>query len=463
MLLQLAVENYLSFRDRAVLSMLADERTPHAPGQVLEGPGGRKVLRAAAVYGANGSGKSNLVKALVVLRHLVTAGTRGEGLLPVVPFKLDKARPEAPCHFELELGISGRHYSYGFEATTRRIEAEWLYEIESRGEENLLFEREAGNGSPHITFGDGLSTDPKRRQFLEFVAEGTRQNQLFLAEAGERNVQELSPIRRDLLSWTLVLPDTPYMPLLAQIQGNEAFRKLIATVLQGAGTGIDDLKVRTVLLPVDEMPADMATALRLSMSASPGNLFGAGAAQSLASVHGAELRTDEQGRPELARLFGVHELPGGERIELEMSEESDGTRRLLHLAPILHLMDQAGPDAFFAVDELERSLHPLLTRLLLQLFLARTGSGAGAQLLFTTHDTNILDHHILSRDSIWLMEKDARGGSVMYPLSELDQGQVDEVDRQGKGLERGYLQGRFGAIPFFGSLESLGFRKEDIR
>jgi hypothetical protein len=145
-----------------------------------------------------------------------------------------------------------------------------------------------------------------------------------------------------------------------------------------------------------------------------------------------------------------------------MNEESDGTRRLLNLAPILHLMDQ-NRGALFAVDELERSLHPLLTRMLLQLFFARAGTGAAAQLLFTTHDTNLLDHRLLSRDSIWLMEKDARGGSVMYPLSELDQAQIDEVEQQGRGLERGYLQGRFGAIPFFGSLESLGFRKDQLK
>jgi hypothetical protein len=395
----------------------------------------------------------------------VISGTRGEALLPVVPFKLDPTRPEAPCHFELELCLSGKHYSYGFEATTKRIETEWLHEIGGGGEETLLFEREAGNGAPRVTIGEALSADPKRQQFMAFVAEGTRQNQLFLAEAGERNVLELLPIRRDFQSWTLVLPDAPYLPLIGQLQKDEAFRKLMGSVLKEAGTGIEDLEVRTHAFPLDELPENMASAFRLSMNMrpSPDNFFAAGAAQSLAHDLSAELRRDDQGRTEIARLFSVHELPGGERVELSMSEESDGTRRLLNLAPILHLMGQEGPDTFFAVDELERSLHPLLTRMLLQLFFARTGSGAGAQLLFTTHDTNLLDHRILSRDSIWLMEKDARKGSLMYPLSELDQAQINEVEQQGKGLERGYLQGRFGAIPFFGSLEALGFRKDLLK
>src|SRR5580704_8287271 len=146
-----------------------------------------------------------------------------------------------------------------------------------------------------------------------------------------------------------------------------------------------------------------------------------------------------------------------------MQEEYDGTRRRLNLAPILHMMDEHGPDALFALDEIERSLHPLLTRMLLQLFFARAKKGAAAQLIVTTHDTNLLNVRILSRDSIWFIEKDARGGSVMYPLSELDQEQIDDVERQGRGLERAYLQGRFGAIPFFGSLEALGFRKDLLK
>jgi hypothetical protein len=243
MLLQLAVENYLSFRDRVVLSMLADARVPHAAGQVLDGPGGRKVLRAAVLYGANGSGKSNLVKALRAVRRMVVEGTRGEENLPIVPFKLDPARREVPAHFELELVAAGKHYSYGFEATPKQVKAEWLYEIDPQGQERPLFERAAAGKATRITIRDALSTKPKRRAFMEFVAEGTRQNQLFLAEAGERNVTELGPLRRALQDWSLVLPGSTYLPLLDQLEDDEEFRKMMSVVLREAGTGIDDLRV----------------------------------------------------------------------------------------------------------------------------------------------------------------------------------------------------------------------------
>jgi len=397
MLLQFAVENYLSFRDRAVLSMLADERVTHEPGHVLQGPGGRQILRAAALYGANGSGKSNLVKALAMVRRIVGQGTRGDERLPIVPFKLDPARRIAPAHFELELIAAGKHCSYGFEATTSQVQAEWLYEIDTSGEERLLFERVAGDEAPRITIGDALSMEPKRRAFLEFVAEGTRRNQLFLAEAGERNVTELGPIREALHDWTIVLPDAPYMPLLDKLEKDDDFRKLMGVVLKDAGTGIDDLRiVKRVLEGLAPQEIELLTSARAMESAT---VLGDGL--------NLTVNLDEQGRPVLSDLLGIHRLPDGEQVELSMRAESDGTRRLLNLAPILHLVGAGGADALLVVDELERSLHPLLTRMLLQLFFARAASGAAAQIIFTTHDTNLLDLRILSRDSVWLIEKDA--------------------------------------------------------
>jgi uncharacterized protein len=451
MFLQFAVENYLSFRDRAVLSMLADPRVEHAPGQVLEGPGGRKVLRAAAVYGANGAGKSNLVKALDVMRDIVLRGTRGEDPLPVVPFKLDPAKRNEPAHFEMEIAAAGKHYSYGFEASAKQVEAEWLHESDPDGEERLLFEREAGRDKPRITVGDALSADPKRRGFLEYVADGTRQNQLFMAEAGERNVVELEPVRKAIRGWTIVAPDAPYLPLLDRLQGSDDFKKVIASVLKEGGTGIHDLRVQ---IDHELLPPDVATVLKSARTE---------VAAQFAKAENAKLSIDDAGRMEVAHLFAVHRLPTGEQIELSMNEESDGTRRLLNLAPILHPVEEVGPEPLFVIDELERSLHPLLSRMLLQLFFARVGSGAAAQIIFTTHDTNLLDLRILSRDSVWFMEKDVRGGSIMYPLSEFDQAQLDAIEKQGRSLEKGYLQGRFGAIPFFGSLEALGFRKDLLK
>jgi len=185
MLLQLAVENYLSLRDRTVLSMLADHRVAHRPEQIAT-TNGRDVLRTVALYGANGSGKSNLVKAFRLIKEMVLEGTvREDDPLPIVPFKLDTSHVSAPSHVELEFIADDTHYSYGFEASSRRVESEWLFRIEAGDREQPLFERDSPEGA-NIVLGDALSTDPERRRYLGYVASGTRENQLFLAEAGQK-------------------------------------------------------------------------------------------------------------------------------------------------------------------------------------------------------------------------------------------------------------------------------------
>jgi uncharacterized protein len=442
MLLQFAVENYLSFRDRAVLNMLADPRVEHESGQLLEGPHGKKVLRAAALYGANGSGKSNLFKAFQAVSQMVTKGTRGKEELPIVPFKLDTTTRGQPSHFELEIGAGGKQYSYGFEVTLAQVTAEWLYEVDPGGEERVLFEREARGDDSPITIGSALADAGKRREFLEYVAEGTRNNQLFLAEAGEHKVTELDLVHLAIEECMFVGPDRPFFSEpLDHLEKSESFRKTVNDVLREAGTGIDGLRVVSAPAP------NMSDASWRTLN------------QKLAH-HYQEFGRDDNGRVTTKRLMSVHRMADGRDMEMDFNEESDGTKRLFDLAPIVHFADA---DPVFIIDEMERSLHPLLTRLLLQLFFTRAQQGAAGQIIFTTHDTNILHRSLLSRDSVWFIEKDARGGSVLYPLTDMDQAQVDELEKQGRGLEKAYLQGRFGALPFFHGLESLGLRKQDLK
>lgn len=318
MLLQLVVENVLSFRGKAVISLLAADGVPHDDVHVVRLPGLPPVLKCAAIYGANASGKSNLVKAFELARRLVVDGTKAGEPIPLRPFKLDAGSLAAPSRFEVDLHAAGRRYSYGFVATAEAVLSEWLFRSEG-GEEQPLFEREAGANRPAITLGQALAEDEARRQFLAFVAEGTRPNQLFLTECAERNVGELAAVTK----W---------------------FRSGVAT--QRAG------------------------------------------------------------------LIDLQAPLGG--------------------APSVHL-----------VDELDRSPHPLLTRFFLGTFLRTSSVEHPGQVLFTTHDTSLLDLPILSRDSIWFVEKDAGGASTLYSLAEF---KGDQLDRLGAHLEEGYLQGRFGAI-----------------
>lgn len=421
MLLQLTIENFLSFRDRTVLSMLADPRVAHTPEQTCT-RGSHQALRTVGIYGANGSGKSNLSRAFATIRKMVVDGTsREDERFPVTPFKLDAERSHAPIHVEVDFVIDDRHYSYGFETTAQKVQAEWLFRIDESGE-TPLFTRNSAKGAT-IVLG-ALSADSERRAFLGYVATGTRENQLFLAEAGQREVPELDPFRDFFRHWVIVGPLTPYAQLLTRMDDDEPFRSATARLLADAGTGVTDLRVSKFVVQ-GEGPSDQRSLEQIFETTS--------------------VRRIDDRKLEVLNLWATHAPPQGPATELNIREESDGTQRLLHLAPLLH--DLGEQHSLCIIDELDRSLHPLLTRLFLQRFIAQAQSGTG-QLIFTTHDTNILDFKLLSRDAVGFVEKDVNGRSITYPLSELNQAQVDEVEAH--GLEAAYLDGRFGAIPFLG-------------
>ncbi|XXT15628.1 ATP-binding protein [Sorangium sp. So ce429] len=415
LLLQFVVENFLSFRDKAVLSLVAVDGVPHAENQVARLDARQRVLKCAAIYGANASGKSNLIKALQFAQRLVVTGTKSGEPTGVTPFKLGE-QANAPSRFEFELGMAGRRYSYGFVAAPRAILSEWLFEHDGT-QERRVFERshdESRPGRPRIELGDALLSDSGRRQFLGFVAEGTRDNQLFLTEASERNVLELAHVTRWFRTGIqVVLPDSTFADLATRVAQEPSFKAFIESFLSGADTGVASLDVEPV-----------------------------------ASSTGAVEH----------RIHLVHPGAAGRRVAFPLEEESDGTRRLLHIAPFVYEIGQQRGAAVrvYAIDELDRSLHPLLTRAFIQSFLSAAPTSGFGQLIFTTHDTNLLDVSLLSRDSVWFVQKDAAGASSLYALSEFKGAQLEQLAGH---LEQGYLQGRFGAIPFFGDPRKLGWMK----
>ncbi|MEO7329696.1 MAG: ATP-binding protein, partial [Minicystis sp.] len=381
MLMQLVVENFLSFQGAAVLSLVAVEGMEHGEQHCVRVPGLPPILKCAAVYGANASGKSNLLRAVDFVRNLVVRGTKGDDGIGVKPFKLDTGSADRPSRFELDLCCGGVHYAYGFVADKKQILEEWLLDHQD-GEERLLFRRvrsEDHPDRPTIELGDALSTTPSRRQFLSFVAEGTRPNQLFLTEAYERNTTELKPLLAWFRSLYVFFPGARINQLAHIAHREPELRDFIADYLARAGTGVSEV-----------------------------------------SVHRAEAVEFPDDADDAFQFRTHHRSTDGSRVTFELEEESDGTQRLMHLAPFIYRLDRLGADTqrIYAVDELERSLHPLLTRSFVETFLASGSLGAPGQLLFTTHDTNLLDLTLLSRDSIWFTEKDPSGASTLYSLAE---------------------------------------------
>lgn len=447
MLLQFAVENFRSFRDRVELNMRASPSVRH-PGRSAELSADLRVLRGAAIYGANASGKSNLIKALGLARELVIAGPASkDSALPVEPFRLAAAAADRPATFEFYVCAGDALFGYSFALTSSRVVHERLCLVDRTSlAEEPLFVR--GDKFEFFAAARGSSDEPG---FLDYVARGTRPNQLFLHEAHERGVAFTAPLRRWFAeTLTIIGPDSRFVSLEDLADKSESFRARLESMLAWADVGI--VGVQTERHSLDERTRERVDQLLKDPARREFLLRMVPRGRGTAVVRG------DEGELEAVRIETRHR--GAESpVSFDLVDESDGTLRLMDLAPMLHFAEERN-DVVFVVDELDRSLHTLLAQDLVRKFLAvepATGA-ATTQLIFTTHDTNLLDCELLGHDCVWFTEKEPKtGASSLYSLAEFPEEQLAAL---GAGIERGYLQGRFGAIPFLGDPRRLRLHGE---
>ncbi len=414
MLVQFVAENFLSFATEQVLN-LAPVDNDGAP------------LRCAALYGPNAAGKSNLVRALSVAQEIV-AGIGRDVRLPFSPFRSPGAR--RPTRFQFHLFLAGEVFEYGF-TFDEHVKQEWLARL---GGEEILFERSDAKSGPKVELSPSLTRKSgKHGDFLRFVAEGTRRNQLFLAECGDRNVRDFQRILHWFHKGLVVVPPGAWSRgLFLRVDKDAKFRNFLSDILRDAGTGVHEVFT-------ERHPLDIAEVTRSEPAFGPlisrWHSSGESVSTPLFDIERKGNRTD-------AVIPRTRHRLGGRDVPFFLYEESDGTQRLLHLAGLLY---DGGVDKgrTVVVDELERSLHPLLTRSLVKAF--RDDKHAlNSQLLFTTHDTNLLDQQLLPLDAVWFVERNEDGGSRLFPLTDFN---AEQLERIGPDLERGYLAGRFGAVP----------------
>jgi AAA15 family ATPase/GTPase len=426
MLIEFTIGNYRSFRDPQTLSMVAatirakdrslDENTIF---QVLDNP---SLLTSAAVYGANASGKSNLVKALAFMKSFVLNSpkeTKATGGIDVEPFRLSTVTINQPSRFEIIFIESGKRYRYGFEATKERVTAEWLYFVPSTREAGL-FERE-GNA---ITIGSYF----KEGRDLE---QQTRPNALFLSVVAQFN----GPTAQRLVAWfrnvgiISGINDLGMLPFtlnqLLDGEHSQAIRKLICRLDLGIADLLAEKSAGQKLQLPDGMPEEIQQALVTILSASEGEQV---------SVRTVHTSYDEKGHQVGQELFDLQE------------HESEGTQKLFAMSgPLLETLQDGD---VLVVDELDARLHPLMTREIISLFNHKTTNPNGAQLIFNTQDTNLLDNTLFRRDQLWFVEKDRQGASHLYSL-------VEFKERNDKDYGRGYVQGRYGAIPYLNHIQTI--------
>lgn len=422
MLIRFRASNFRSLRDEVELSMVAGSFEEDAGSLVPCEALGCSLLRVAAIYGANAAGKSNVLAAMEFMSRAVLDSHRAwrpDGPIPRQPFLLDPERAREPSLFEVEFLLEGVRYRYGFRLDSQRILAEWLHAFPNRRSQ-LWFSRDADSW-PVFTFGKRLRGKHRTIEPL------TRKNSLFLSVAAENNHPALLPI----YSWLtahFALPGTAkreaFRDLSLALLQDQRHRSLLLRFLKDADLGIRDWVVserefdhRTVLEHMEQLRNE----IRLGIPAPRDEDYWNQAPFTIELKHEASA--------------------GSEGVMLPFQEESLGTQAWFAVSGLSLAALDSG--AVLTLDELDTSLHPHLALQVIQIFQDPRRNPKNAQLVFNTHDTNLLGS--LRRDQIWFVEKDSAGATHLYPLT-------DFRPRKGENLERGYLQGRYGAVPFPGDL-----------
>jgi AAA15 family ATPase/GTPase len=428
MLVSFSVSNFRSFGEEETLNMVASNKIADHPGhRVAIGKTGKHVLRSAVIYGANAAGKSNLIRAMRVAQRLILETPRG--LAAIEPFRFDRENAGQPSSFEFRFLLGERVFVYGFDVTNKQILNEWLAILKD-DEELPIFERDQ-SGFTH-------SGDKTRRFFaddatmfktLDLLTQlPSKEDELFLNRVrglpGASQGDTLSAIVRWLTQDLVILePQHRASDILDRLSSDPAFRTFTSRFLKGVGTGIGDLELEEAALK----PKDFVKFIDRQFAEVLRGVRPEGAAD-----HVVE-----------RRLLAEHDMQS-DSFRLPFSEESDGTQQLLHLMPVLSPSQQ---NKVVVIDELDRSLHPLICWEFIRFF-SETRPGDRKQLIVTTHEAHLLNQELLRRDEYWFVEKDAAQQSRLVSLSDFN-------IRNDLQVQKGYLQGRFGAIPVIGAMDDL--------
>lgn len=440
MLIRFSVENFLSFCDKAEFSMVAGKTRQHPEQKLkLKKPNNLSVVKAGVIYGANASGKSNLVKAIAYARERIITGTRLKQLIPFNPFRFAKDCQSKPSEFTFEFSTNDMSYVYGFSLDAQRIHEEWLYEITATSERQIFERKTSADKKTTVVF--NLKFDSKDDEdFLRFTARGTRPNQLFLTESIERNVEHFA----DVYNWfrnslVIVYPDSKRRGLSAEFMDEGNFKQRFENLLKQFDTGISGIELQKIDLDSEPALQPIASDIRYDLrNLAHGNIEGIAISFAAPTGQYYLFFASEGSEIQSWKMITAHKVEGeDDPIYLEVNEESDGTQRLFDIIP--GLMDLMDGEKVFIIDELDRSLHPHLTRNILELFLK--GKNNKSQLIVTTHEASLLDLNLLRRDEIWFIEKDGNGKSSAYSLEEY-------APRYDMDIRKGYLLGRYGSIPF---------------
>ena len=454
MLIRFTVSNFMSFKEETEFNMLTGKGngSRQLPNHVKKTKSGIEILKTAAIYGANAAGKSNLVKAISYLKDVVF----GEELL-LVPqskrFRLDDAYKNKSSTFRIEYEFENLHFDYAVEIFKGKIKEEWLYLINSvsKQTEELLYKRE----NKEVSFGDYFNQSNDLIYVEKFLKKELKDTQTVL-NACYKVFDENKILNKAFESFEKIKifnPDTFDSEYAAELIGNQESKLFTKNLLLKSKTGIEDIvtektkadlffgyddnDLKNELIDVfennnsDDVEPNKIPVLHFVRKNSYNAFIKEDGEYYVLVLKTKHFNSDN--------LFGF-------------DEESDGTNRLFELSPAFEQLI-SDSEIVYIIDELERSMHPLLAKELLKMY--SLNSTSRSQLIFTTHESHLLDDNLLRRDEIWFTEKKSDGSTEFYPLSNFN-------PRGDKVLERGYLQGRYGGIPFLGDFSKLITEKNEM-
>lgn len=417
MLIQFSVTNFLSFRDETVLNLSTNKDNSHSEN--LLSFKNERILPSVAIYGANAAGKSNLHKALTAAIIMIrnSNNLQVDQPLMVTPFLLDSKSRFDKTKFDFIYTYNDVKYEYGFVLDSNQVWEEYLYEYKS-SKPSLIFERSEINKYKFTT---------KTKSQLSQIVDKNTSNKLFLATATSWN----SDLTRDAYMWFATMIDTYDSQNLEDLMYTEfdrhqnnndsSLNTFMLHLLKKADINISNFNYESIKREVNQLPFELPPELQGLMNPIP-----------------SAKKVLEQ-----RRIVTSHQVvENGEKKEYPLNyfDESNGTKRLFTYGPVLKNALENGRTII--IDEIDNALHPAMTKSLIEMFQNPNINKNNAQLIFNTHEISLLDLNLFRRDQIYFVEKNNKTGvSDLYSLDEFS-------PRKSENIQKGYLQGRYGAMPF---------------
>ncbi len=439
MLIRFAVENFLSFKNSTEFNMIAGKITRHSDH--ISEKNGKRILKGGFIFGANASGKTNFISAIAFAKSIITKGISNVNFDKKY-FRIDNLCKNIPGVFQFDI-YSGEHfYSYGFAIsyTNKNIEEEWLYQVDTN-EKCIFLRSKSANGEIDFSSDIVFSTTSQQERFNVYsddIKNPKMDRTLFLSDVLLRSPdeEEYQPFR-DVMDWfrklIIVFPDSKYGGI-TQLMEDDTARKELTQLLEYFDTGI--VSVESNEKEFDKIFANVSDHMMESLKTEISKDLSEQAKGALIQHHDSLIEVKlRDGSLFASEIVTNH---GNDMDLFDFEDESDGTKRLFDLIP---LYQHAIRGHVIIIDELDRSLHTKATLEFIKYFY-KVACNYPAQLIATTHDSNIMDLDFLRQDEIWFIEREEDHSSCMFSLNKFK-------IRFDKKIEKDYLLGRYGAIPIF--------------